>query len=184
MNKNELRKLLKEKRNNLSQDEVILLSKSINDRLIHFLKDYKQDNYFVYLDFKNEVKTDDLITYLLKNNKKVYVPKINNGSMEAAIYNKSLKLIINEFNIKEPLTKTINIDDFICITPLLGVDIYGNRIGFGKGYYDKFLKDKNAIKIGICYDFQIINNIIPFYGHDIPLDIIISEKRIIEIKKG
>ena len=184
MNKQELRQQLKEKRSKLSKQEVNNLSSIIINKLTHYINNkITLDTYFVYNNFQNEVVTTDFINYLLSNNKKVYLPKINNNLMNAIPYLKDTQMKLNHFKIYEPIGENINIDNFICITPLLGVDTKGNRIGFGKGYYDQFLKDKTCIKIGICYDFQILNNEIETNIHDIPLDIIISEKQIIEIKK-
>jgi len=100
--------------------------------------------------------------------------------MYAISYTTNSTLETNFFGIDEPAGDVCDINDFICIIPLLAIDEKGNRIGFGKGYYDKFLEDKKCIKIGICYDFQIIKGI-PCEPHDIPLDLIISEKRTIKL---
>ena len=71
----------------------------------------------------------------------------------------------------------------ICFVPGIAFDKSGNRIGFGKGYYDRFLKDKPQItKIGICYDFQLLKKVqIPFDEFDIKMDIIVTEKEVIRL---
>lgn len=180
MNKNEIRKHIKDLRNNLSIDEVVSKSKKIQITLLNVLKCY--DNYkdvFIYNSFKNEVSTKELINKLCET-KNVYLPKIIDDKMYAINYTKNSILETNSFGIDEPKGNISNIDNFICIIPLLAIDEKGNRIGFGKGYYDKFLDNKNCIKIGLCYDFQIIKGI-PCDSHDIPLDLIISEKRTIQL---
>ena len=176
MNKNSIRKEIKNIRNNMNEDEVKNKSLIIQNKVINLIKEFKDINYFVYKDFKNEVETSLIINYLLDNNKNVYLPKIINNEMFAVKYSKDTKLEKGTFGIYEPIGETTNINNFVCITPLVAIDLKGNRIGQGKGYYDKFLKDKKCKKIGICYDFQIVENITKD-SYDIPLDIIISEKR-------
>ena len=154
------------------------LSKKITENLLSLLANTSNDTFFVYKNFSNEVNTTYLIQYLLTNNKKVFLPKIQADTMLAIPYNHNTVMNTNTYGISEPKGKEHEINNFICIVPLLAVDIYGNRIGFGKGYYDKFLKDKQCIKIGICYDYQITDTIIPD-EFDIPLDFIVSEKRTI-----
>ena len=177
MLKTEIRKRMKNIRNNLSKEQI----KTKSNYIINALKNKLPNNYetyFIYHDFNNEVCTKHLINYLLENNKKVFLPKIIKDEMCAVPFNKQSTLSLNKFKIYEPNGAPQEIDTFVCIMPLLAVDKKGNRIGFGKGYYDKFLKNKNCLKIGLCYDFQILDNIAT-ENHDIPIDIIISESRII-----
>lgn len=183
MNKTDIRNNIKSKREALANNEVIELSNKIIKKTISLLEKYSIDTYFIYNSFKNEVNTQNLIQYLLKNNKNVYLPKVINDDMFAVKYDIVTKLETGSFGILQPAGDPITIDNFICILPLIAVDKHGNRIGFGKGYYDKFLKNKTCIKIGLCYDFQIIDELIDIREEDVPLDIIISEKQIIEIKK-
>ena len=161
--------------------EVKKKSKDIISNLIKVLKN-NYTTYFIYNSFNNEVDTSDLILYLLDNKKEIFMPKIINDVF-AIPFSKSTTFTTNHFGIKEPIADIKEIDNFVCIIPLLAVDINGNRVGFGKGYYDKFLKDKNCLKIGICYDYQIIDNV-PKGTNDIPLDMVISEKRSIDLRKN
>ena len=95
---------------------------------------------------------------------------------------KGESVTFNGYGIEEPkeyeiITKSADIS----IIPLVACDKNGNRIGFGKGYYDKYLKDKNTVKIGICYSWQIVDFIQKTTG-DISLDYIVSEQEIIKVK--
>lgn len=179
MNKQDFRNKIKIIRNNLSQEEVSTKSKKICSSLLKLLQSYDYENIFIYNSFKNEVSTKELIQNLYKK-KNVFLPKVENDKMIAIQLKENTILQKNSFGIEEPFGSPTDINNFICIMPLLAVDEKGNRLGFGKGYYDKFLQDKQCIKIGLCYDFQIIKSI-PCMEHDIPLDLIISEKRIIKI---
>ena len=85
----------------------------------------------------------------------------------------------NEYAILEPKERIINnkkID--VIILPGSVFDINGNRIGYGKGYYDKYIKslNYNPLKIGVCYDFQLLDTI-PTETHDVKMDIILTESR-------
>ena len=182
MLKNEIRETMKQARKSLSAEEVKQKSFIIINKLKEILDD-NYDTYFIYNDFDNEVCTKQLIEYLLEQNKKVFLPKIIKDTMFAAPYNKQTTFSTNKFKINEPNSEIKEIDNFICVTPILAIDKKGNRIGYGKGYYDKFFKNKKCLKIGLCFDFQIIENI-KSEPHDIPLDIIISENRTIKTTKA
>ena len=180
--KNEIRKEIKNIRKNMSKTEVETKSQLITQKLINILKKTNNQIYFIYNSYNNEVKTTEIIDYLLTNKKNVYLPKISEEDMSTIPYTTSTKLEQNFYNILEPIGKEADINNFICVMPLVAADLKGHRIGQGKGYYDKYLKNKNCLKIGICYDYQIIEEI-PYEEHDITLDIIISEKRTIKLNK-
>ena len=82
----------------------------------------------------------------------------------------------SSLGVLEPISYTVLENPSVIIIPLVACDVNKNRIGMGKGYYDRYLKGKNCLKIGICYDFQVVEGIIP-NETDVPLDIIITEKR-------
>ena len=83
------------------------------------------------------------------------------------------------FKIKEPSIYEIVFDVDVVIVPLVGCDKNLNRIGFGKGFYDRFLKDKKAYKIGVCYDFQVVDNL-TVNEWDVKLNKIITPTKVIE----
>ena len=89
----------------------------------------------------------------------------------------------SSFGILEPEGEASDIDDFVAIMPCLAVDKYGNRIGYGGGYYDKFLKNKSAFKIALCYDFQFVDKIVSD-KHDIKVDCIVTDKQILNIERN
>ncbi|MBO7214928.1 MAG: 5-formyltetrahydrofolate cyclo-ligase [Clostridia bacterium] len=174
---NELRSEMKAKRSALSTDEVTALSTLITNRVLTLdLKDY--NSVFIYRSFKNEVDTNRLIAYFLSQNKKLAYPVIK-GDIMVAGAPKTSGENHSKFGTVEPtLYQELN-DIDICFVPLIATDKNKNRIGFGKGYYDKFLKTHPCLKIGLCYDFQVVENITP-NPWDIPLDIIVTESKIIK----
>lgn len=184
MDKKVLRNFLKEKRINLSSAYV----EDCSFKIFEHLKGTNISNYnniLVYSDFKNEVKTGVIIDYLLSEGKRVYLPKCNTEDktfVPLEIKTKKFNSIINKYGIDEPQDSTDGFSEIMIdcvIAPGIAFDEKGNRIGFGAGYYDKFLsKNKSVLKIGLCYEFQIVRSI-ESCVYDIPMNIVITEKRII-----
>lgn len=137
----------------------------------------------LYASYKDEVNTFLLINELKHMNKIIVLPRMNNDQeMNFYCYNSYDELIKNDYGILEPKKENTIIDPKsidVVIVPGLVFDIYKNRIGYGKGYYDKYLKNTNIYKIGICFDEQIIDEEIASESFDVKMDLIISEKRVI-----
>jgi 5-formyltetrahydrofolate cyclo-ligase len=89
------------------------------------------------------------------------------------------EITTDKFGVIVPKNYSVMDTPDVVFIPLIACDKNKNRIGFGKGYYDKFLQNRNCIKVGICYDFQVVANITP-NATDIPLDIIVTESEIIK----
>ena len=177
-----LRQKMKEYRDSLSLIESDEKSDEIFLNLQNLIKNFKEKIYFVYLSFSSEAKTQKIIDYLLECGKKVFVPKVEQSEMVAIEINKNSKFQKSKFGIFEPIGKSEEIDNFVAIIPCLAVSLNGERLGYGGGYYDKFLKNKTAKKVAICFDNQIVD-FIKTESFDINMDYIVSNKRIIEIKK-
>jgi len=137
----------------------------------------------VYLDFRNEVKTDFIINYCLLHNKKVYIPICIPETHELCISRiTSLEeLQSGHYGIREPMPEYIRLSDSslvdLVLIPGIAFDNSGNRIGFGAGYYDRFMKRlrPGAVKAALAYFFQVVDHV-PSEEHDIPTDYIITEK--------
>lgn len=178
-----LKKSILKIRDKLSQKQVEEYSEIIFDKIFDLNCYKKAKNIFIYNSFKNEVCTKQAINKLLKT-KNVYIPKINNKDLMTAVkIDNNTVYKKNRFGINEPLTNEIisknNID--ICIVPGAVFDKFGGRTGYGKAYYDIFLRGTNIYKIAVCYDFQVVDYI-PIDLLDVNMDMIITEKRIINIK--
>ena len=181
--KDEIRKQILEKRSNLSLEEVDKKSELIIENLAPYLKNAQ--NIMIFIDMKNEVRITKLIE--LYPEKNFFISKIvnsKNREMKINKYNEN-ELVLHKFGYYESSS-----DDFydekildIVIVPALAFDSSKNRIGFGGGYYDTFLnkvreKNKNTLFIGVCYDFQMIEEV-PIEGHDITLDLVINESEVL-----
>lgn len=181
--KDEIRKQILEKRSNLSFEEVDKKSELIIENLAPYLKNAQ--NIMIFTDMKNEVRITKLIE--LYPEKNFFISKIvnsKNREMKINKYNEN-ELVLHKFGYYESSS-----DDFydekildIVVVPALAFDSSKNRIGFGGGYYDTFLnkvrgKNKNTLFIGVCYDFQMIEEV-PIEGHDITLDLVINESEVL-----
>lgn len=181
--KDEIRKQILEKRSNLSLEEVDKKSELIIENLTPYLKNAQ--NIMIFTDMKNEVRITKLIE--LYPEKNFFISKIvnsKNREMKINKYNEN-ELVLHKFGYYESSS-----DDFydekildIVVVPALAFDSSKNRIGFGGGYYDTFLnkvreKNKNTLFIGVCYDFQMIEEV-PIEGHDITLDLVINESEVL-----
>lgn len=160
-------------RNNINNDIIINKSNEFYNYIINHKK-YK-DNKIIYLynSIKNELNTKKLINYCLKDNKIVCLPICINNTLVFQKIDNNTVYITNKYKIKEPefnKNDIINDKGFMIIPVISSYNNY--RLGYGKGYYDRYLKDKNFIyTLGVGYDFQ-----------NIPFEINKSDIRLGEIK--
>ncbi len=172
-----LRKQLKSQRLALSSQSVKNLSLAVTKNFFSLDFIDEKSNFFVYNSIKNEVDTAEIITILTARGKTIAYPFIDGLDLIPAIP-KSNEFIVDCFGCKTPKDYTVMASVDVAIIPLVACDKNKNRIGYGKGYYDRFLSGKNTIKIGICYDFQVVDDITP-NKWDVPLDYIITPTKII-----
>jgi len=178
MNKVLLRKINKQLLDTMPLYEVNENSEIITKKVLESEVFQKAKSIFIYISFGNEVRTYGIIMTAKKQGKKVYVPKIIGSEMRAVDCDLN-RLSINKFGIMEPIKyKTIdekNID--LCITPGLAFDEDKNRLGYGKGYYDKFFEQNEEIlRMGLCYDILLVKKI-EADNHDVKMNCIMTEKR-------
>jgi len=179
-NNNEIRKEILFRRNSLSFNEVNDKTKKISEKIIQMDCFQKAQKIFTYLDFNNEAGTRILIEEAWKRGKTVGVPKIIEERIKPFLFESYNTLEKGQYGIMVPNRNEYFVLDqeTLIIVPGVAFDRFGNRIGFGKGYYDRFLAGKTNLKIGIAYDFQIISSI-NIKNTDIPVDIIITESEMI-----
>jgi|SRR3989344_6046152 len=155
MTKDKLRKKYIEKRIALSAQEVLQKSSAIFKNLQKIEKLHGIKSASVYIAFGNEVDTTSIVKKLNTDGVSVHVPKYLRGKW------------------------TLGKKGFdIAILPGVAFDTRGVRLGYGKGVYDKLLAKSRAIKIGLAYDFQITDKL-PKEKHDLVMDYVVTEKRII-----
>ncbi|WP_069131402.1 5-formyltetrahydrofolate cyclo-ligase [Rhodohalobacter halophilus] len=183
--KKEVRKKYHSIRSNLTKDYMVEANRVIYDRIIN-LKEYRKANtihIFTSMTDRNEVDTYPLIEYSFEIGKQVIVPVMKENGILIHSEIHSLKdLHTNDWGVPEPITvHEVQAQDIdIVFVPMLAGDVKRNRIGYGKGYYDRFLKEISAPKIGLLFDVQISDTLLPTGKHDVQLDKLITNSRIIE----
>ncbi|WP_039767662.1 MULTISPECIES: 5-formyltetrahydrofolate cyclo-ligase [unclassified Caldicellulosiruptor] len=183
MQKKKIRKIIGIRRRLISNFQKLHLDILVYLNLKKFLSKLNFNTVFVYMNLPYEVDTSRIINYLSAKGKRICVPKIvDRIRMIAGEYRKDGKLKRNRFGIVEPKeTIEVNPSDIdVCIIPLLAFDQSLNRIGFGKGYYDRFLKEvePSCLKVGVAYHFQKVPKIFS-ERHDVKLDVIVTDRFIL-----
>lgn len=185
-----LRKDVLEKRSCIEEEERIEKSSRIFNTLIDLDVFKKSTSIMCYIDFKGEVITRGTIDLCIKLNKELCVPivsyKEDGGKLIIASVLKDPKteLYKGNFGIMEPKNEYIRVFKpekiDLVIVPGVVFDEKRDRIGFGAGLYDRFLKNvrSDCFKIGLAYEFQVVRSV-PADKFDIPMDLIITEKRTI-----
>lgn len=154
----------------------IIFTSFINSR---FFKN--SDTFLVYISVNNEVGTSDLILYLLENDKKVAVPFCKDKIMEFYYINSPDDLITGRFGIPSVDTdkaeKAENFDNALCIVPAVSFDNNGNRLGYGGGYYDRFLSENDIPTVGLCYQ-RCVSEALPTEETDIKIDYVLTDSHL------
>ena len=175
-----IREEMKNFRKGLSEEEILTLSKRIEEKLYEVIHAQNRKDILCFYPLEDEVNLLPLYEKFLKEGYRLYFPK--SYPEEILFYQvdtmKDFKL--GAFRIMEPYgTKERYIYHEIpsvCITPGLAFSKTHYRIGFGGGYYDKFLKYKDIYKIGVCFDSQILE--FEPKNHDVDMDLVITDKNI------
>lgn len=183
MKKSALRKKYLERRRTLSKDEVLLLSEKIFENFDVQFHISENQNVHVFLSIEklNEVNTKNFIQSLWEKKVNVFVPKIVEGTMISVRYDPDTELVENSWGIREPKSNVpAEIDFDYVITPLLYCDTQGNRIGYGKGFYDLFFQSINqqALKIGVNF-FRPEENIEDVSATDVTLDYLLTADEVL-----
>ena len=186
--KKKLRAEQKEKR--LSMEPLLKSSydKKICNKLLNLWTVRDSETILCYVSTSIEVDTLSFIKSLLSSGKKVAVPRCEGEKSNMNFYyiNSLDELSAGSFGVLEPkpdekkmVTDTVG---SVCIVPAFMFDKSGYRLGYGKGYYDRYLSRYNGVAIGICYDENITDEL--FRGkYDRAVDFVLTERRIINKKE-
>lgn len=184
MTKAELRKTYKTLRNNLSEHDIDTFSLSIANQLLK-LPIWEHSFYHIFLSIEEqrEVNTDYILNILSGKDKNILISKsdFNTGEMTHFLLTDNTIINKNKCNIPEPLDGIEVQNDKIDVVfiPLLAFDNQGNRVGYGKGFYDRFLANCNpvTIKIGLSF-FKSENKITDVFYGDVKLEYCVTPTKI------
>lgn len=182
MNKEDIRLRIRTRKSLLDDNERRAAAQAVFDLLERTAAFMMSDRILLYHSLPDELSTVEFIDKW-NNRKQFYLPRVNGLNLEILPYAKS-RLHLGAFNIEEPDgDDTTSIDQIdMVVVPAVAYDRRGNRVGRGKGYYDRLLNDTRAIKVGVAYDFQLVDEI-DAETHDVAVDYAITERGIIRTSR-
>jgi 5-formyltetrahydrofolate cyclo-ligase len=142
----------------------------------------------LYAPAHNETDTSLLLTAAFRTGKQVLYPAVCGQEMVFRLLDRVESLQKGAFGILEPCPSCTEqgVDEVdLIVVPGVAFDLLGHRIGYGKGFYDRFLhhSGRTAHLVGLCHDFQLIEGPITVDQHDIPMEIVVTEVRIVRVEK-
>lgn len=176
-----LRRQMKKQREAMSREEMFSKSEQIFEQLITVPEYKRSDKIYTYVSMNNEVDTIMLIDYSLSIDKRVFVPKVIGNHMEFYEISDISELSSGYFGIYEPDINGKEPDysrtGFMCM-PGLAFDLSFNRIGYGGGFYDRYLAQENRLyKAALAYSYQLVPAVFA-EPTDVKTDMIITESNI------
>ncbi|MCH5320966.1 MAG: 5-formyltetrahydrofolate cyclo-ligase [Eubacterium sp.] len=182
--KNELRQELKTQRKNIKNKSF--LDERICTNLINCDVYNKAKTVLFYAALDDEINVDKCIENALISGKMVALPACLDsvGNMKYYFINSLADLKTGFFGLREPDTEicqeVTDFKDSICIVPAIAFDKQGYRLGYGKGYYDRFLQNFSFISVGLCYN-EFVKDSLPIGEYDVPVNYIITENDIFSV---
>jgi 5-formyltetrahydrofolate cyclo-ligase len=178
--KNKIRKEMLKKRSELSIEDRTKAALAVTDRILGHQWYYNADTILIFIGYGSEIDTSEIIDEALKSGKRVFAPKVKGNDMDFYEINKYEELELGYKGIPEPDGRSARFDYYsrtdseldrtLIIMPGVAFDMENNRIGYGKGFYDRYLQDKEALRlhsISIGFKCQISEERIPAQEHDL-----------------
>lgn len=175
-----MRAKLLSKRRGLDRVWVEKQSMEIGKKILATREIIAAENILIYLPVHKEVETKFIIDELFALGKSVYIPAYKSKGYIIGKFPNWEDLEAGPYGIlqpKAPIAAEVNVIE-AAILPGIGFDLFGNRLGYGKGVYDQLLTGSRAFKIALAFDFQIVDKL-PVRQHDIAMDMIVTERRAI-----
>lgn len=181
MEKNEIRRKVKALRVMLTDLEKKNASEEVFSRLEKTAAFLLAEKILMYHSLPDELFTHSFLGKWA-NKKRFFLPRVNGVNLEILPYEES-KLELGSFHIEEPTgNDTVDPSEIeLVVVPAVAYDRNGNRLGRGKGFYDRLLKTTKATKVGVGYEFQLVDSI-PVEPHDVGMDMIITQNTTIIVK--
>ena len=174
--KDELRNKIKIKRRYFQNVQRAEADRVIAETFMQAFGNYR--SFLIYNSFAAEADTSRIISMLVAAGKSVYLPRVEGENIVAAPFGDTKE---GAFGIREPTGQAFSGDIEVTVAPLLAVNAKGYRIGYGKGFYDRYFKKTRTLKVGLGYAFQMEEFIEDEW--DEPLDKYICEKGIYDFGK-
>lgn len=180
MQKSDLRKQMLSRRLALSRAEIVSESSKVMKNLFSDYDFLRASSVGFYFPHKGEIDTTEMIKRSLLFGKTSYLPKILPGHshMMFCEFSGFENMEKGKYGIMEPIGGEFG-EPEVLLVPGIAFDLHKHRLGFGKGYYDRYLRQHDALSIGVCYGWQVVDKI-PRESHDMQMDKIIAGDWILE----
>ena len=172
MDKKELRRAIREQKRAMTEEEILSRSQRLGEMFLATAAYQNAKTIYGYLPYNQEVRTVPILQRALNDGKQVAVPKIYGNTMRFLYLTDLSKVEKNAMGIPEPIADGPVAEDETALVLMPGVAFTktGDRMGYGGGFYDRFLSaEPNHPTIALCYDFQIVEHL-PTEEFDIPVD--------------
>lgn len=174
MDKETLRGIIREKKRALTQTQIARASEALAQALFAHPMYHSAKALYAYISYNQEVCTEAIIRRALADGKRVAVPKVFGQEMRFILLDENSRIALGYKGIPEPVSgKLAQEKDALVLMPGLAFDREGHRMGYGGGFYDRFLAAEPHPTIALCYDFQLLPDL-PTQAHDIPVDAVLS----------
>lgn len=177
MDKRALRKHISEQKAALSPEQIAHASAELAERFYAHPLYRAAKSIYAYVSFNEEVRTLPIIAHALADGKRVAVPKVYGKEMRFLWLDDLSQLAPGYYGIPEPTGDGPIADDptALMLMPGLAFDPQGHRIGYGGGFYDRFLEREPHPTLALCFDFQLLPEL-EVQAHDIPVDAVLSAR--------
>lgn len=177
MDKKALRREIGEKKRAMSAAEIEQASVRLANKFFETELYQKAQAIYAYLSYNQEVRTEGIIRRALLDGKRVAVPKVYGEEMRFLWIEDLDHIAPGTYNIPEPIADAPVAEDStaLVLMPGLAFDPQGHRLGYGGGFYDRYLSEQpNHPLVALCYGFQMLDHL-DTESHDIPVDLVISD---------
>lgn len=183
MEKKEIRRKIKNLRLMLSEAEKLAAAESVFARLEQEPAFLLAEHILMYHSLPDELPTHAFLRKWSQR-KKFYLPRVNGVNLDILPYAEE-SLERGAYDIEEPQGADVVPPESLemIVVPAVAYDRYGNRLGRGKGFYDRLLATTRAVTVGVAYDFQLLDTLIPTEQHDVPVDIVITQSNHVQLNK-
>lgn len=176
MNRQALRRHITEQKRALDPQQVALASEALAQQLFSHPLYRNASAVYAYLSYNQEVRTAPILRRAWLDGKRIAVPRVEGERMVFVLLDENSVIEAGYCGIPEPVGGS-RADDptALVLMPGLAFDPQGNRLGYGGGFYDRFLADEPAHPtVALCYDFQLVAHLEP-QPHDLPVDVVLSQ---------
>lgn len=179
MNKDDIRRRVRARKRLLNDEEMLSAAESVFRRVEQLAAFTVSQKILMYNSLPDELSTRSFLDKW-HTAKRFFLPRVNGVNLDILPYERT-SLRHGAFHIEEPTGDDVTDPSEIelVIVPAMAYDRRCNRVGRGKGYYDRLLSDTRAYKVGVAYDFQLVDSVDDVDAFDVPVDIVITENNTI-----